>query len=545
MQNQPGDPPQLVARYVDDLAAIGRLRGVALLVAEDGAEEVGACAPYTAETRFPIGSVSKVFTAALACALIAEGRLDPAAPVGALLPELGPRGASITAQHLLCHTGGIASVLRPHGAAALSLQAAGSQDELLRRVCALPPRFPPGARFEYSNSGYTLLAALLSRAGGAPFAQLLRERVLRPAGLLDTAPAEEALEEGTPLPAQLRFLRGAGDLVSTARDLGRLGRALLLGTIAQDALSWMGTVTAPARAYGHGVRVALREGRRALYHDGALPGTVATLHLLPESGLAAVLIGAGIAPGQEGFAVAQLNRWADAILTGRLGGRPAWPPRRIACDEGALSRWVGTYALEGGRRLRVLLRDGALRLRAEGAPPFTLPGLACPPGEAGARAVAFLEALAAGREGDAFALCSQAARDESDPAALRAAWQGITGRTGPLRRALALQEGAGVAFVRCELAFAALDAWVIFDEAGVAAFHMQPPGSGPAAAELALIPLGAGGAAGEARFCADGHPVGAQDVHLTLRAGDPDSLLIHGHGGDGQGAHLARRVALP
>jgi CubicO group peptidase (beta-lactamase class C family) len=547
MQNLPEEPRSLVQQYVDDLAALGRLRGVALVVPSgDEAEEGGACAPYTVETRLPIGSVSKVFTAALACALIDEGRLDPAAPVGALLPELGPeRGAALTAHHLLSHTGGIASVLRPHGAAALALQAAGPQDDLLRRICAQPPRFPPGARFEYSNSGYTLLAALLARVGGAPFPQLLQERVLRPAGLSHTAPAED----GAGLPAQLRWLRGAGDLVSTARDLGRLGRALLDGRIAEGALARMGTVTAPARAYGYGLRVASRAGRGVLYHDGALPGIVATLHLLPGPGLVVVLLGAGISPGQEGFAVAQLNRWADALTTGRLGGRADWPPWRRACDEAGRSdsaRWVGTYALDGGpgpgrgRRVQVLLRDGALRVRAEGDPPFTLPGLASPPGAMAARAVAFLEALAAGREGDAFALCSESAQKESDPAALRAAWQGITGRTGPLSRAVALQEGEGVAFVRCALALAALDAWVIFDEAGaVAAFHMQPPGSGPAAVELPLIPL-QGDEADAAGFCADGYPIGAPDVLLTLRRGDPDTLSIHG-----QEEHVARRVALP
>jgi D-alanyl-D-alanine carboxypeptidase len=122
-------------------------------VAVRGFADVASGIPIRPETRFMIGSISKSFAAIVVLQEVEAGRLDLHASVNELLPwlELPEPFGPITLHHLLTHTSGLA---------------AGTEDAPTALGAALrlrdvPPTFPPGERFWYSNDGYKLAGLVL------------------------------------------------------------------------------------------------------------------------------------------------------------------------------------------------------------------------------------------------------------------------------------------------------------------------------------------------------------------------------------------------
>jgi len=153
-----------------------------------GAADLEYAVPNRSETVFEAGSISKQFTAAAAVLLALDGKLGLADDVRQYVPELPAYERPITIRHLLTHTSG----LRDWGdIAALAGWPRGSRAythdhvlDILGRQRAL--NYPPGDRYSYTNSGYNLLAATVSRVSGQPFASFSRERLFKPLGLTST-----------------------------------------------------------------------------------------------------------------------------------------------------------------------------------------------------------------------------------------------------------------------------------------------------------------------------------------------------------------------
>lgn len=125
----------------------------------------------SAETAFPIASVTKTITAAMAREIAAEGLIDLDAPASLFLPELlsakDTRHQEITARQLMNHTAGF------------SREVLDCPAESGPKVTVGVLSFDPGARFEYSNLGYCLLGILIERATGEGYEALVsRSRLL-------------------------------------------------------------------------------------------------------------------------------------------------------------------------------------------------------------------------------------------------------------------------------------------------------------------------------------------------------------------------------
>jgi CubicO group peptidase (beta-lactamase class C family) len=154
--------------------------------------------PIHASTLFELASVSKQFTGyAMAC-LIAEGKIKLKDPIGKYLPELPPYKDTVTVEHLIYHTSGIQDwddILYYMGrqpgdvlTTPMILDMAKRSPELL---------FPPGERFSYSNTNYNLLAYIIERVTGQPFATWMKQNVFKPAGMT-TAVVRDADETLVP-----------------------------------------------------------------------------------------------------------------------------------------------------------------------------------------------------------------------------------------------------------------------------------------------------------------------------------------------------------
>src|SRR6266566_9040559 len=311
--------------------AQGQVPGVVAAVARGDATYVTAAGvmaaggpPMRPDTLFRISSMTKPITAAVVLSLVDDGLLDLNGPVEGLLPELADRRVlrrpdglltdtveaerPVTVRDLLTFTWGFgmqgAMFMAPEpwpivtAVAERELASFGppqpditpDPDTWMARLGELPLLAQPGERWLYS-AGSQVLGVLAARAAGAPFEDVMRERVLAPLGLHDTAfyasdtsrlaTAYENVDGKLAVRDRPdgrwwrppRFPDGAGGLVSTAADLVAFGRMLLRGgdpvlkpgtvaemtrdqlTPAQRARVWPGFSFLDDRGWGYGVSV--------------------------------------------------------------------------------------------------------------------------------------------------------------------------------------------------------------------------------------------------------------------------------------------------
>jgi len=139
-------------------------------------------------TKFEIGSMTKQFTAMLVLQFVNEGKLRLDGRVSEYLPYYRPdTGQRITISELLSHTSGIPNFINAPG----FLDGPASRthygvQEFVQKYCSGELRFSPGSKFEYSNSGYFLLGAILEQISGKSYETLLQERIFQPLGMKDS-----------------------------------------------------------------------------------------------------------------------------------------------------------------------------------------------------------------------------------------------------------------------------------------------------------------------------------------------------------------------
>ena len=179
----------LLQRWLDQ----GLTPGVAAVVARDGrllGEFYSGSAdrerPVEAGTPFCLASITKLYTAAAALALIQDGLLALDESLAELLPELAEEDrAQLTLRRLLTHTSGLPLDLGPEEQERIG--PTPGLEAILDQYARLRPVVPPGSQVRYSNMNYGLLARVVERAGGEPFGAFLRRRILDPLGLTQTS----------------------------------------------------------------------------------------------------------------------------------------------------------------------------------------------------------------------------------------------------------------------------------------------------------------------------------------------------------------------
>ncbi len=252
--------------------------------------------------KFRAASVTKSTISVLALQMVARGRWTLRTTIGDVLPRLWPKRSEVTLRQLLSHTSGMPDMLIPLVADAVTTEAfvaaiskRRTDRELIRTAKAQPWLFEPGTDMAYSNAGYVVVGKMLRKATGRSVADLLRTRVLAPAGMTDTRFARspdvsppwlreyadyqgELLDIGSAHPT---MFSSAGALLTTTRDLNRFHRALSSGRLLPNRLvRKMRSVVAVEEVlgleYGLGsyrVPDPCRPGRFLHGHDGGAWGT--------------------------------------------------------------------------------------------------------------------------------------------------------------------------------------------------------------------------------------------------------------------------------
>lgn len=137
--------------------------------------------PNTSATIYPLGSIVKLFTREAIQQLAAANKLALSDPLSKFFDDIPADKQNLTIQHLLDHQAGFAAYHDTEGDFELMDRA-----EALRRIFAQELRFEPGTSRSYSNSGYTLLAAIIEKVTGQSYAAYVMEQLAEPAGLTHT-----------------------------------------------------------------------------------------------------------------------------------------------------------------------------------------------------------------------------------------------------------------------------------------------------------------------------------------------------------------------
>ncbi|HET7553863.1 MAG TPA: serine hydrolase domain-containing protein [Gemmatimonadaceae bacterium] len=268
--------------------------------------------PVTGDTRFEVGSVTKIFTSLLLARMVENGgvRLDD--PIARYLPDSvqAPdyRGQQITLRELATHSSGLPRLPTNIAPANMSDPYAGySAEKLYHFLDSYELPRAPDSTYEYSNLGAGLLGFLLSRHAGKPFAELLKERIFQPLGMSGSYVAElgestdtrlaQGHAEGKPVPFwHFGSLEGAGAVRSSTRDLLRLIGAELHPerTSMAKAIELSQKIrfhASPQLALALGWHVVQLPDRSSLYwHNGGTGGARSFVGFVPEAGAGVVVL---------------------------------------------------------------------------------------------------------------------------------------------------------------------------------------------------------------------------------------------------------------
>lgn len=347
----------MIERHVPGLSLGVARNGTVLYAHGYGMRDVARGLAAAAATRYPVGSIAKQFAAALALQGTADGTIALDAPVARYLPAAAstPVGR-ISVVQLLSQTGGIAAGA---GAAAASPQA------VLESILRATPPAAPGAAWIYSNANYVLVEALLQRAFGRPYGDLLRERIFAPLTMTATTYGATTNERGddatgyawrdgwVPVSASATRAFQAGNVSSNAFDLLRWLEALRAGRVVGAA--GFAKMTASARLadgtptrYGLGLFLPDWFGDRVAEHPGYVDGFSAQDALVLDDGLEIAILAnletVDLTPLTQSVVAA-----IDAPRDENLSARPYAPPQnensRITAALAAILQTQGFGAL--------------------------------------------------------------------------------------------------------------------------------------------------------------------------------------------------------
>jgi len=346
-------------------AVLVEREGRALWLGGYGFADFEADLPNGADTRFDLGPLTQVFTAAAVLRLEQEGLLTLDQRLELLLPGIPPHSGAVTLRQLLAHTSGIQGGTEP-----------SPQDDesvAVLRLLGRGPAVEPGTRRQPWSGGYGVLAGVVSHVSRRPFTSFVQDLLLGPAGMRDsgfTLGAEAAplalghsggralRRAGDPVAARTALDAGTTGLVSSARDLltwcKALDQALPLDQAHAQALVRPQDASAPlvwepGRAADGGLRLRL---------GGTAPGFASEMRTYPAHDATIAVLA-----NDDQADVAAVCADLEDLLLGR--------PRHEAAEREGIPRAEGTacagaYVCDAGR-LVVRAAPGVLLAGVEGS----------------------------------------------------------------------------------------------------------------------------------------------------------------------------------
>jgi D-alanyl-D-alanine carboxypeptidase len=285
---------QLLDDRVKGIMERQHIPGMAVVVIKDGqvqelkgygVADIDTKAPVTPETKFPIGSLTKQFTAMAIMVLVEEGKVELDKPISQYLTDLPPNWRPLTLRQLLSHTSGMSDDY--------PWQKVKQVKDLIKAGNSKLD-FPPGESWSYSNAGFLLIGVVIEKVSGQPYGDFLRDRIFTPLGMQQTQSGltpvpnlatgytwKDRLEKLN-LPTDQLIpgvgnAHAAGNIISTASDMIKWVRALDQGKLLKASSYqqlWTATTLKNGRSSGYGLGwgVGSFNGHSSATHSGGVSG---------------------------------------------------------------------------------------------------------------------------------------------------------------------------------------------------------------------------------------------------------------------------------
>jgi CubicO group peptidase (beta-lactamase class C family) len=347
--------------------------------------------PVTAGTAFDIGSNTKDFTKMAVLQLADTGKLKLDDPLAKFFDGVPPDKAAITVAQLMDHTAGFPLYSGPDDEVL-------TRDDFLKRILAAKLVAEPGREENYSNPGYSLLAAIIERVTGGSWERYASEHIFKPAGMMETGYAlpkwnpgqiAHAYDDGSDTGSTIDHahapdgpywnLRGNGGTLSTLGDMYKFHLALAGEKLLKKE--------SKEKLFPQSAPVALVGGNGVHYF---------IYHREPAAGLTVL-----VASTEASMRAMDMDR---ALLTIARDGEIALPPAVVKLAPEAVDKFAGTYELPAGGKFMVASLKDRLSVVADGQEATGLlaglgPEAAAAAETLNARALAIAEAGARGDYG--------------------------------------------------------------------------------------------------------------------------------------------------
>lgn len=328
--------------------------------------------PNDGETRFRLGSLTKQFTGAAILLLQERGKVSLDAPVKTYLPDAPAAWDAITVRHLLGHTSGIPNFTSFPDYGETKGRPVTSA-ELIARFRDKPLDFVPGEKWNYSNSGYAVLAAIIEKASGQSYADFVTGNLFAPLGMKESGYDKAA----TILPHRasgyvstsdgvvnsdyidMSIPSGAGGLYSTTHDLLKWQQGLYGGRLLRPE-SLAAFTTPGLRDYALGIGVETKDGKRTWSHSGGIDGFNTYLAYDPDTKISVAVLA-----NLNGPAAARLG--VSMMMLAR-GGAITLPSERkaITLAPAKLREYQGVYQVTPTRTITVRFAEAKLTAQLSG-----------------------------------------------------------------------------------------------------------------------------------------------------------------------------------
>ncbi|MFL5560469.1 MAG: serine hydrolase domain-containing protein [Gemmatimonadaceae bacterium] len=304
-----------VSRYVESEMqrlhipgmSVAILHGDSIVMARGfGYANVELRVPASDSTIYQSGSVGKQFTSAAIMLLAERGKLSLDDPITHWLPEGKTAWKGITIRHLLSHTSGIAN----YTDGAVDLRKEYTENDLIRLALKSRLDFQPGTHWNYSNTGFVLLGAIVRRVTGQFYGNFLHDNVFVPLGMRTA----RIISEADIVPNRASGYHLAGDtlrnqewvspslnttadgaLYLTVRDLAAWAVGLNHGRVpsaASLATSWTPNKlsTGGTYPYGFGWGLSPQRGVKKISHTGSWQGFKTAIARYPTLDLTVIVM---------------------------------------------------------------------------------------------------------------------------------------------------------------------------------------------------------------------------------------------------------------
>lgn len=279
------------------------------------------------KTVFYAASLSKQFVAAAALLLSEDGKLDLNATIQTYLPTFPTYQSAITVHHLIHHTSGIKDYFRIFEEEEVDYLNRISIKTVYGLLKKQPLNFFPGDDYQYSNSGYLLLAMIIEQVSGTTLPVFIKARIFDPLGMtrsqfIDNTNAlvpDRALGYHQNIFDQIenRLMRfdlvGSGGLYTSVEDLYLWDQNFVNSKIGSD--HYIDRLLKPGMLnngketrYAYGIRKDRFRGLPILGHSGALGGYRAQYLRFPNQEFTVIILSniANCKPAERTHEIAQL-----------------------------------------------------------------------------------------------------------------------------------------------------------------------------------------------------------------------------------------------